>query len=110
VVRPGWWLGTFKKNRFEPSHALAMGLRCNDVQKVIKLSADGYSNQNQHSIDTYLQGESLVIDQIVIDNQTKDISAIDGWYLVALDGFPLGWGKRVGEVIKNYYPKGLRRP
>jgi NOL1/NOP2/fmu family ribosome biogenesis protein len=29
--------------------------------------------------------------------------------LVCVDGFPLGWGKRVGSVVKNHYPRGLRR-
>ena len=27
---------------------------------------------------------------------------------VTVDGFPLGWGKRVGDTVKNHYPKGLR--
>jgi NOL1/NOP2/fmu family ribosome biogenesis protein len=46
----------------------------------------------------YLAGETL----------TK--SGEPGWVLVTFDGFPLGWGKRSGDVIKNHYPKGLRRP
>ena len=25
------------------------------------------------------------------------------------DGYPLGWGKRTGDVVKNHYPKGLRK-
>jgi NOL1/NOP2/fmu family ribosome biogenesis protein len=25
-----------------------------------------------------------------------------------VDGYPIGWGKRVQNVIKNYYPHGLR--
>ena len=32
VLHPGWWLGTPKKDRFEPAHALAMGLCVKDVQ------------------------------------------------------------------------------
>jgi NOL1/NOP2/fmu family ribosome biogenesis protein len=32
-----------------------------------------------------------------------------GWVLVTVGGFALGWGKRVGETVKNHYPKGLRR-
>ena len=32
----------------------------------------------------------------------------DGWILITVDGFPLGWGKEVQGTIKNYYPKGLR--
>jgi len=109
VVRPGWWLGRFKKNRFEPSHAFALGLRINDSQKVIKLTTDSYPSYDQNTTDIYLRGESLNVKQIVIDNQTIVIGDVDGWYLVTLDGYPLGWGKRVGNVVKNFYPKGLRR-
>ena len=33
-----------------------------------------------------------------------------GWGLLAVDGLPLGWVKGSGGVLKNHYPKGLRRP
>ena len=32
-----------------------------------------------------------------------------GWYLVTVDGYSLGWGKLSGGILKNHYPKGLRR-
>ena len=48
-------------------------------------------------IMAYLGGESF-------PNQGDD-----GWVLVTVDGFPIGWGKRVQNVIKNYYPHGLRQ-
>jgi len=32
-----------------------------------------------------------------------------GWCLVTVGGFSLGWGKGDGRVLKNHYPKGLRR-
>jgi NOL1/NOP2/fmu family ribosome biogenesis protein len=38
-----------------------------------------------------------------------DASGQAGWVVVTVQGFPLGWGKRVGSVVKNHYPKGLRR-
>lgn len=31
-----------------------------------------------------------------------------GWAAVLADGFPLGFGKQSGGVVKNHYPKGLR--
>ncbi len=37
VIHPGLWLGTLKKNRFEPSHALAMSLRSEQAVRVIDL-------------------------------------------------------------------------
>ncbi|MFR8334538.1 MAG: methyltransferase RsmF C-terminal domain-like protein [Oscillospiraceae bacterium] len=32
-----------------------------------------------------------------------------GWTLVTAGGLSLGWGKGSGDVLKNHYPKGLRR-
>ena len=32
-----------------------------------------------------------------------------GWILMLFQGKPLGWGKAGGNVVKNHYPKGLRR-
>ena len=29
--------------------------------------------------------------------------------VVTLDGYSIGWGKGDGKVLKNHYPKGLRR-
>jgi len=33
----------------------------------------------------------------------------NGWCLVLADGYSIGWGKGDGKVLKNHYPKGLRR-
>jgi 16S rRNA C967 or C1407 C5-methylase (RsmB/RsmF family)/NOL1/NOP2/fmu family ribosome biogenesis protein len=92
-VHPGWWLGTIKKERFEPAHALALGLSTVEVRpdRIINLASGG------PEVTTYLRGESL------------DIPGPGGWVLVAVDGFPLGWAKRVAGVVKSHYPKGLRQ-
>ena len=79
-----------KKNRFEPGHALAMGLTPGDACQVIDLAADSAE------VSAYLRGETL------------RVAGDDGWVMVAVDGFPLGWGKRVRGIVKNHYPKGLR--
>jgi NOL1/NOP2/fmu family ribosome biogenesis protein len=91
-IHPGWWLGTLKKDRFEPSHALALGLSLAEAipNRVVNLASEG------PEVVAYLRGESLAL------------SGQAGWTLVAVDGFPLGWGKRVGGVVKSHYPKGLR--
>lgn len=90
VVRPGWHLGTFKKNRFEPSHALALSLKGDEVKKRWNLSVDS------KEIISYLKGETL------------RVLGEKGWYLVEVDGFSIGWGKLAGNCLKNHYPKGLR--
>jgi NOL1/NOP2/sun family putative RNA methylase len=91
AVRPGWWLGSVRKGRFEPSHTLALGLRAGEARRTLELAADG------PEVDRYLRGETLTAD------------GEKGWLLVTVDGFPLGWGKRVGATVKNHYPRGLRR-
>jgi len=86
----GWWLGTIKPNRFEPSHALAMALRPEDVQQVFSLSAD------DPQALAYLHGQVL------------PSPGPNGWVLVVIDGHPLGWGKRVQNRLKSHSPKWLR--
>lgn len=88
VLRPGLELGEVKKDRFEPAHALALWLKT--CAQTVSLSADGAE------VKAYMHGE-------VLNSEQK------GWCLVKVDGFSLGWGKGDGRVLKNHYPKGLRR-
>jgi NOL1/NOP2/fmu family ribosome biogenesis protein len=92
VIHPGWWLGTVKKDRFEPSHALALGLKASQARRLLRLEPDG------PQVLAYLHGETLESD------------GEDGWVLITVGDFPLGWGKRVQGRIKNYFPRGLRWP
>ena len=89
VLRPGLHLGTLKKNRFEPAHALALALRPEDVKHVWKLSVEEAA--------AYLKG------------QTFSAEGEKGWYLICVDDCSLGWGKLAGGIMKNHYPKGLRK-
>lgn len=102
VLRPGLHLGTLKKNRFEPSHALALYLCEDDV--LCSADAGGRQQGDSREASAYLRGESLAADSCSRSRGTK------GWCLVTDGGFSLGWGKRTGDIIKNHYPKGLRRP
>lgn len=90
VLRPGLHLGELKKNRFEPSHALALALSPQDVAHVWNLKADS------PEAAAYLNG------------QTFPAEGEKGWYLVCVDGFGIGWGKLAGGIMKNHYPRGLR--
>jgi NOL1/NOP2/fmu family ribosome biogenesis protein/23S rRNA U2552 (ribose-2'-O)-methylase RlmE/FtsJ len=90
VPRPGWWLGKARKGRFEPSHALAMTLPAEKAGVRLDLP------NRDARLQTYLRGELVNVD------------LPDGWVLVTVDGFPLGWGKAVQGVMKNHYPAGLR--
>lgn len=91
VIRAGLHLGEFKKNRFEPNHALALALQPDDVQHVISLESE------QEEWKAYMRGETL---------QT---GGSHGWSVVTIDGYTLGWGKETQGILKNAYPKGLRR-
>lgn len=95
VVRPGFQLGTIKKNRFEPSHALALALCRQEVNNTVSFAADA------EEIQAYLRGESLPLSGI-----SGDIR--NGWCLVLADGYSIGWCKVNNGIIKNHYPKGLR--
>lgn len=90
VLRPGLQLGVIKKNRFEPAHALALALRPEDVRYTCELSSDG------SEIRAYLGGRTL------------QRGGSNGWYLLTVDGYSIGWGKLAGGIMKNHYPKGLR--
>ena len=91
VLRPGLHLGTLKKNRFEPSHALALSMRPEEAVHVVNLERDS------REVRGYLNGETFSYD------------GEKGWYLVTVDGYSIGWGKLAGGVMKNHYPKGLRK-
>lgn len=88
VLRPGLELGEVKKGRFEPAHGLALWLKdCKNAQE--------YAAQSPEAAK-YLHGD-------VVPSDKK------GWCVVNLDGYAIGWGKGDGTVLKNHYPKGLRR-
>lgn len=115
VLRPGLHLGTVKKNRFEPSHALALFLKKEQVVHAVNLACDGTA------VRKYLEGQTLTIgegcDVEMADIMTRgsmaaeqaDVSLLKGWCLVCVDGYSLGWGKAAGAILKNHYPKGLRK-
>ena len=49
----------------------------------------------------YLKGETLDVEDITSRKEK-------GWYLVCVDGFPLGWGKVSNGTLKNKYLPGWR--
>jgi NOL1/NOP2/fmu family ribosome biogenesis protein len=93
VLHPGVWLGTFKKERFEPAHPLALFLRPGQAKNVLDLPSV-YTGERRSPLQAYLSGETIPSD------------GAPGWVLVSVDGWPMGWGKRVQGILKNHYPKG----
>ncbi|MCU6707628.1 RsmB/NOP family class I SAM-dependent RNA methyltransferase [Paenibacillus sp. J5C_2022] len=101
VVRAGWLIGEVKRDRFHPSQALAMGLSCTQAARCILWSAES------EEVIRYLKGETLFVDEEKI--QMKSETSSKGYVLVCLDGYPLGWGKYVGGMLKNELAAGWRR-
>lgn len=88
--RPGLQLGFREKDRFKPSHALALALRPQYVSKHYDMTPEQTAG--------YLRGETFSID-----------AGLRGWYLLSAQGCTIGFGKAAGGQMKNHYPKGLRR-
>jgi 16S rRNA C967 or C1407 C5-methylase (RsmB/RsmF family)/NOL1/NOP2/fmu family ribosome biogenesis protein len=89
-LHPGWWLGELKKDRFEPSHALALSLNSTVARRVKDFTVD------DPGLLSYLRGETI------------NSAGHDGWTIVAVNNFSVGWAKRVAGRLKSHYPKGLR--
>lgn len=88
VLRAGLKLGTVRKDRFEPAHALALWLKT--AARCLSLPIES------EALAKYLHGETVSCEG-------------NGWMLVQADGFSIGWGKASNGILKNHYPKGLRR-
>lgn len=95
VQRAGLHIGEFKKQRFEPSHSLALALKLNDAKNLVKLTCD-----NPQTIG-FFNGQSVVLS----DEQTAECKK--GWALVCVDGYTAGWGKVNGTQVKTIILRGL---
>lgn len=85
TVLPGMFLGTCKKGRFEPSHALCLALGSGDFKSTLNLTDCG----------GFFRGETLTCDK-------------HGWTAVLYNNYPMGWGKSSDGILKNHFPKYLR--
>jgi NOL1/NOP2/sun family putative RNA methylase len=101
VARPGWYVGTLKKNRFEPSQALALGLRLESAVRRIRFDLQ------DPDLLRYLKGETLQLAEDKLEKSSADVPS-KGYCLIGVDGFPLGWGKWMDGMLKNEYPPGWR--
>ncbi|XIF20236.1 MAG: NOL1/NOP2/sun family putative RNA methylase [Acetilactobacillus jinshanensis] len=90
MVSPGLHLGTLKKNRFEPSYALALALHPNQVKHHFDITVNEWKK--------YVHGDTLPTD--------SDLPK--GWYQLICQKQPIAFGKVVQGTVKNFFPKGLR--
>ncbi len=87
VLRAGLEIGEIVKNRFIPSHALALSLKAADFKNRVDITLQ--------TAEKYMHGETIQAEAC-------------GWCGVIADGYPIGWGKGSDGVVKNHYPKSLR--
>lgn len=90
VERPGLHVAVRKKNRLEPAHSLAMALTPGSLGSEYSL--------NDAEAEKYLRGETVNCDL-----------TFKSWTLMTYKGYSIGFGKAAQGIIKNHYPKGLRR-
>ncbi|MGX7042313.1 RsmF rRNA methyltransferase first C-terminal domain-containing protein [Leuconostoc holzapfelii] len=90
ILRLGLELGTFKKNRFEPAHALALALPPKAFVQTYALDTADWAK--------FVHGDVI----------RPDVPIQKGWVVMTANGNGVGWGKFVDGQIKNFFPKGLR--
>lgn len=94
-LRTGLYLGDCRKKRFEPSQALAMSLKKQEYADCIDLK------QEDPRVIKYLKGETVSLEE-------GEIQSDNGWRLICVEGYPLGWAKQMGYTLKNKYYPGWR--
>lgn len=90
VLSVGVDLGEYDKGVFKPHHHFFMAYGDKVLNK-LDLSLE------DTRVAKFLRGESI-----------EDDTVADGYVAVCVTGYPLGFGKAKGGVIKNHYPKGIR--
>ena len=87
VLRMGLHLGEVRGKVIVPDHAAAMSIRTESIQE---------SELTPEEAVRYMAGET-------IDGPAE------GWTLIRYRGLALGWGKGSSGMIRNHYPKGIRK-
>lgn len=90
IINFGIRLGEVKKNIFFPDYAFAIAIQDNAVKSI---------ELKQEDAQKYIAGHALS------DIESKE----KGFILLRYDNYPLAWGKIANGVIKNHYPKHLRK-
>lgn len=91
LVRYGLLLGEAGKGFFKPAHTLALALTPGEVRNSLDFSAEA------ETLVDYLAGHDFPAE------------GPDGWVLITVDGYALGWGKQVRGRVKNHYPHAWRQ-
>ncbi len=90
VIAAGFPVAEICKNRLEPCHAAYLATALADCCRAVEFAAD------DSLLLAFLHGEEIAYD------------GERGFTAVGVDGMTVGFGKSVGNRLKNRYPKGLR--
>lgn len=94
-LRSGLYMGELLKKRFEPSQAFAMALKKEEYASAVDLPA------SDERVIRYLKGETIEVED-------RECARQEGWQLVCVDDYPLGWGKLIRGTLRNKYFSGWR--
>ena len=92
ILRSGLYLGEYKHNKFEPSISLALNLKAKEFNNILNLSLE------DPRVIKYLKCETLDVKEY----------GLDGYVLVCVNNFPLGFGIVNKGILKNKYPSNYR--
>ena len=90
VLKYGINIGEIRNRRFEPNHNL---YRANSLRGLYRYRYD----LNEEEYTRFISGNEFRVD------------LSNNYYLITYKGHSLGFGKCSGGIMKNKYPKGLRR-
>ncbi|MBO2516014.1 MAG: RNA methyltransferase [Clostridiales bacterium] len=93
VLRCGIHLGEFRGKVFVPDHALSHAVSC---RRKAELSLE--------QACAYLRGETVDVSRMRFPD-----GDMNGYCTPVYRGLQLGWGKISEGIMKNHYPKGLRK-
>ena len=93
IMRNGLFTGEILKKRFEPSQAFCMALPKEVYPNRITLSPE------DPRVLKFLKGETI---------SAEDFETKDGYLLITVSGYPLGFGKVRNGIVKNKYLPGWR--
>lgn len=85
IMKSGFYLGDVKNKKFIPSQAFAMTLKKQDFKNSISF------DEEDDNLLKYLKGETIFAD------------VMDGYVLICLNDFPIGFGISTNGKIKNKY-------
>ena len=100
VIRAGWLVGEVKHGKFLPFHPLAMAIKRHEAKRTLSFSS------NDELLIKYLKGETIFVEEHMLKRQGE--VKLNGYVLILVDDYPVGFGKYDNGMIKNELPAGWR--